>query len=83
MMAVKYAGKQKGAWGMERLTAQQRWIIAVMALVIAVVCLANFVYWIAIVENHPWFKHSLLFVVLAIGGFAVAAYAWPRTQRVE
>lgn len=68
---------------MERLTAQQRWIIAVVALVIAVVCLGNFIYWIAIVENHPWFKHSLLFAALAIIGFAVAAYAWPRTQRAE
>jgi len=83
MMAVKHAGKQEGAWGMERLTAQQRWIIAVVALVIAVVCLGNFVYWIAIVANHPWFKHSLLFAALAIIGFAVAAYAWPRAQRVE
>ncbi len=68
---------------MERLTAQQRWIIAVVALVIAIVCLGNFVYWIAIVENHPWFKHSLLFAALAIIGFAVAAYTWPRTQRAE
>jgi len=68
---------------MERLTAQQRWIIAVVALVIAVVCLGNFVYWIAIVENHPWFKHSLLFAALAIIGFTVAAYVWPRTQRAE
>lgn len=68
---------------MERLTAQQRWIIAVVALVIAVVCLGNFVYWVAIVENHPWFKHSLLFAALAIIGFAVAASAWPRTQRAE
>ncbi len=68
---------------MKRLTAQQRWIIAVLALVIAIVCLANFVYWMAIVEHHPWFKHSLLFAVLAISGFAVAAYAWPRTQPAE
>lgn len=68
---------------MERLTAQQRWIIAVVALIVAVVCLGNFIYWLAIVENHPWFKHSLLFAVLAVVGLAVAAYAWPRTVRTE
>ncbi len=68
---------------MERLTVQQRWIIAVVSLIIAVVCLGNFIYWIAIVENHPWFKHSLLFAVLAIAGLAVAAYVWPRTARTE
>lgn len=68
---------------MERLTVPQRWIIVVVALVIAVVCLANFVYWVAVVENHPWFKHSLLYAVLALGGLAAAAYAWPRTARME
>ena len=66
---------------MERLTVQQRWVVAVLALVIAVICLGYFIYWVAIVANHPWFKHSLLFAVLAIGGLAVAAYAWPRTSR--
>ncbi len=68
---------------MERLTAQQRWIITVVALIVAIVCLGEFMYWVAIVENHPWFKHSLLYAVLAIGGLAVAAYAWPRTARTE
>jgi hypothetical protein len=68
---------------MERLTVQQRRIIAVVALIIAVVCLGNFIYWVAIVENHPWFKHSLLFAVLAICGLAVAVSAWPRTARTE
>jgi hypothetical protein len=38
---------------------------------------------VAIVANHPWFKHSLLFAVLAIIGLAVAAYARPRTPRTE
>ncbi len=68
---------------MERLTTQQRWIIAIVALIVAVVCLGNFIYWIAVVENHPWFKHSLLFAMLAIAGFAVAAYARPRMARTE
>lgn len=68
---------------MERLSVQQRWIIAVVALIVAVICLGNFIYWLAIVENHPWFKHSLLFAVLAVVGLAVAAYAWPRTARTE
>jgi hypothetical protein len=67
----------------ERLTMKQRWIIAVVALIVAVVCLGNFIYWLAIVENHPWFKHSLLFAVLAVVGLAVAAYAWSRTARTE
>ncbi len=68
---------------MERLTAQQRRIIAVVACVIAVICLGEFIYWIAIVENHPWFKHSLLYAVLAVAGLAVAGYVWPRTARTE
>lgn len=68
---------------MERLTVQQRWIIVGLAIVIALICLANFIYWVAIVENHPWFKHSLLFAALAVVGLAVAAYAWPRTARTE
>ena len=68
---------------MEWLTMQQRWIIAVVALIVAVVCLGNFIYWLAIVENHPWFKHSLLFAVLAVVSLAVAAYVWPRTARTE
>lgn len=68
---------------MERLTAQQRWIIVVVALIIAVVCLGEFIYWIAITVNHPWFKHSLLFAVLTVVGLAVAAYFWPRTARTE
>ncbi len=68
---------------MERLTVQQRWIIAVVALVVAAICLGYFIYWVAIVANHPWFKHSLLFAVLTIIGLAVAVYAWPRTARTE
>jgi len=68
---------------MDRLTARQRWIIVVVALIIAVVSLAFFVYWIAIVENHPWFKHSLLYAVLTVAGLAIAAYFWPRTARTE
>ena len=68
---------------MGRLTVQQRWIVVTVALLIAVVCLANLIYWLAIVENHPWFKHSLLYAVLAIGGLAVAVYAWPRAARTE
>lgn len=68
---------------MERLTVQQRWIIVAVAAMIAVVCLANFVYWVAIVENHPWFKHSLLYAVLTVIGIAIAAYFWPRTARTE
>jgi ABC-type iron transport system FetAB permease component len=68
---------------MERLTVQQRWVVAVLALVVAVISLGYFIYWVAIVANHPWFKHSLLFAVLAIAGLAVAAYAWPRTPRTE
>jgi hypothetical protein len=68
---------------MERLPVQQRWVVAILALAIAVISLGYFIYWVAIVANHPWFKHSLLFAVLAIGGFAVAAYAWPRTSRAE
>jgi hypothetical protein len=68
---------------MERLTVQQRWVVAVLALVVAVICIAYFIYWVAIVANHPWFKHSLLFAVLAIIGLAVAAYARPRTPRTE
>jgi hypothetical protein len=83
MMAMKLVGKEEGAPGMERLTTQQRWIIAVVALIVAVVCLGAFIYWVAIVENHPWFKHSLLFAVLAIGGLAAAAYTWPRTPRTQ
>jgi len=67
---------------MDRLSARQRWVIVAVALVIAVVCLANLIYWLAIVENHPWFKHSLLYAVLTLGGLAVAAYAWPRTARI-
>ena len=65
------------------MTVQQRWIIVVVGLILAVICLANFVYWIAIVENHPWFKHSLLYAVLTVCGLAAAAYAWPRTTRTE
>jgi hypothetical protein len=68
---------------MDRLTMQQRWIVVVVALIVAVVGLANFVYWIAIVENHPWFKHSLLYAVLAVAGLVVAGYFWPRTPRTE
>jgi len=83
MIATEQAGRKEGASGMERLTAQQRWIITVVALIVAIVCLGEFMYWVAIVENHPWFKHSLLYAVLAIGGLAVAAYAWPRTARTE
>ena len=64
---------------MERLTPQQRWIIVAVALVIAIVCVAEFVYWVAIVVNHPWFKHSLLFAVIALIALAAAGYAWPRT----
>ncbi|MHB8647053.1 MAG: hypothetical protein ACYDAR_14785 [Thermomicrobiales bacterium] len=68
---------------MERLTAQQRWIIVAVALVVAVVCLAEFIYWIAIVVNHPWLKHWLLFAVLAVLSLGVAAYAWPRKLPTE
>ena len=68
---------------MDRLPVQQRWVVAILALVIAVVSLGYFIYWVAIVENHPWFKHSLLFAVVAIGGLAFAAYAWPRSSRAE
>ena len=68
---------------MERLTVQQRRIIAVIALIIAVVCLGEFIYWVAITANHPWFKHSLLFAILTVLGLAVAAYFWPRTARTE
>lgn len=68
---------------MERLTVQQRRIVAVVALIVAVICLAEFIYWVAIVVNHPWFKHSLLFAVLTLCGLAVAAYAWPRAARME
>jgi peptidoglycan/LPS O-acetylase OafA/YrhL len=83
MIVAKLVGKEEGASGMERLTMQQRWIIAVVALIVAVACLVGFIYWVAIVENHPWFKHWLLCAVLAIGSLAIAAYAWPRTPRTE
>ncbi len=68
---------------MGQLTAQQRRIIAVVALIVAVVCLGEFIYWVAIVENHPWFKHSLLYAALAAIALAVAGYVWPRTARTE
>jgi hypothetical protein len=68
---------------MERLTVQQRWIVVAVGLIVGVICLAEFVYWVAIVENHPWFKHSLLYAVLAVIGLAAATYAWPRTARTE
>ncbi|MCA1669727.1 MAG: hypothetical protein LC793_20520 [Thermomicrobia bacterium] len=68
---------------MERLTVQQRWIIVVVALIVAVVCLVAFIYWVAIKTNHPWLKHSILFAVLTIISLAVAAYVWPRTARTE
>lgn len=68
---------------MERLTVQQRWIIVGVALIIAVVCLVEFIYWVAIKANHPWLKHSLLFAALTVVGLAIAAYVWPRTARAE
>jgi preprotein translocase subunit SecY len=83
MMTMELMSEAEGASGMERLTVQQRWVVAILALIIAIICIAYFIYWVAIVVNHPWFKHSLLFAVLAIGGLAVAAYAWPRTPRTE
>ncbi len=83
MMVMKRVGKKEGATSMERLTVQQRRIIAVVAVIIAVICIGEFIYWMAIVENHPWFKHSLLYAVVAVAGLAIAAYAWPRTARTE
>ena len=68
---------------MERLTVQQRRVVAILALIIAALSFAYFIYWVAIIENHPWLKHSLLFAILAVGGLAFAAYAWPRTSRTE
>ena len=66
---------------MERLTSQQRWIIVAVALVAAAFCLYQFIYWVAIVVNHPWLKHWLLYAVLTLIFLGIAMYCWPRGAR--
>ncbi len=70
---------------MERLTVQQRWIIAMVALVDrGRLPRGYFIYWVAIVENHPVVQ--ALAPLRGAGGRRLsrfAAYAWPRTPRAE
>lgn len=68
---------------MERLTLQQRWIIVAVALVLAAFCLYQFVYWVAIVVNHPWLKHWLVYAILTLIFLGVAIYFWPRGMGAE
>jgi hypothetical protein len=63
---------------MQHLTVPQRWGIVAVCALVAAVSLFAFIYWFDIVENHPWFKHSLLFGVLTVAGVVGAAWAWPR-----
>lgn len=66
---------------MDGLSVSQRRMVAVANAAIGLLCLGAFVYWAAIVVNHPWFKHTLLFGVLTVVAFAVAGALWPRGSR--
>ncbi len=63
---------------MDDFSVSQRRMAAVASAVIGLLSLGSFVYWAAIVVNHPWFKHLLLFGALTVVAFAVAGAIWLR-----
>jgi hypothetical protein len=83
-MTVRTQAPEEAA-AMHHLTVPQRWGVVALCAVVAAVALIEFIYWFGIVENHPWFKHSLLFGVLTVVGLCGAAWAWPhgRTRGSE
>lgn len=54
-----------------------------LGLVVAFVGLLGMVYYIFIASGHPRLKHTILFLVIAAAGAALASFARPRAALSE
>lgn len=54
-----------------------------LGLVVAFVGLLGMAYWLFVATGHPRVKHTILFLVIAAAGAALASFARPRASMSE
>lgn len=65
---------------MENNPVQNNPTVFWLGLVVAFIGLLGMPYWLFAATGHPRWKHTILFLVVALAGAALASFARPRTS---